>query len=311
MANAFSVCRDQLVTCPKVWLVTGVAGFIGSHLLQWLLENGQSVVGLDNYATGHPENLAEVRDLVGPVQWKNFQFIEGDIRDLQTCKDAITGVDYVLHQAALGSVPRSLTDPLNTHSTNVNGFLNVLVAARDEGVSSFTYAAAFARSYNLNCIWLWYFNVFGPRQDPNGPYAAVIQKWTDAMLADKPVTINGDGETTRDFCFVAKVVQANILAATAKVSCKNEVYNVAVGDCTSLRQLFDGIGSVLAINGVRYKQKPIHSDFRAGDVRHSHADVSKISRYLGYKPSHNIFTGLAVAIPWYMARCPQSLATGQ
>lgn len=339
MNNAFSVCRDQLRASPKVWLVTGVAGFVGSHLMQWLLENGQSVVGLDNYATGYPENLAEVRDLVGPVQWEKFQFIEGDICDLKTCKDAISGVDYVLHQAALGSVRSSLADPLATHSANVNGFLNMLVAARDEGVSSFTYAAAsstygdhsalpeavdlivhpltpyavtklvneqyaavFARSYNFNCIGLRYSNVFGPRQDPSGPYATVIPKWTDAMLAGKPVTINGDGKTSRDFCFVANVVQANILAATVEDSGKNEVYNVAVGDRTSLTQLFDCLGSVLAVNGVRYKQQPIYSDFRADDVRHLHADVSKISRYLGYKPSHNIFTGLAASVPWYMAR---------
>jgi len=344
MMNAFSIRRDQLRENPKVWFVTGVAGFIGSHLLQWLLENGQSVVGLDNYATGHPKNLAEVRNLVEPMQWKNFVFIEGDICDLQTCKDAVNGVDHVLHQAALGSVPRSLANPINTHNANINGFLNVLVAAQEEGVSSFTYAASsstygdhpalpkvedqigqplspyavtklvneqyaavFARSYKFNCIGLRYFNVFGPRQDPNGPYAAVIPKWTDAMLADNPVNIYGDGETSRDFCFVANAVQANILAATAEESCKNEVYNVAIGDCTSLIQLLDVIAKVLAINGIHYKQEPVYNDVRAGDVRHSQADTSKISRCLGYKPSHNIFTGLAVAVPWYIARHSQRL----
>lgn len=337
MCTSFNNCQVQLRESPKVWLVTGVAGFIGSNLLEWLLENKQQVVGLDNYATGHPENLAEVREAVGAENWKNFSFIEGDIRDLQTCHDAVRGVDYVLHQAALGSVPRSLADPLTSHETNINGFLNMLVAARDEGVKSFTYAASsstygdhpalpkvedrigqplspyavtklvnelyasvFARNYQFKAVGLRYFNVFGPRQDPNGPYAAVIPRWVDAMLANQRVLINGDGETSRDFCFVANAVQANILAATASEEARNQVYNVAVGDRTSLNELFDSLVCELSDLKRDYGQSPSYGEFRDGDVRHSQADISKIRELLGYQPTHNIRAGLAAALPWYL-----------
>lgn len=338
MSKAFNRCQTQLRESPKVWLVTGVAGFIGSNLLEWLLENKQRVVGLDNYATGHPENLAEVRDAVGAANWKNFLFIEGDIRDLQTCRDAVRGVDHVLHQAALGSVPRSLDDPLTSHDANINGFLNMLVAGRDEGVSSFTYAASsstygdhpalpkvedrigeplspyavtklvnelyanvFARNYGFKTVGLRYFNVFGPRQDPDGPYAAVIPRWVDTMLADKRVTINGDGETSRDFCYVANAVQANILAALASEEARDQVYNVAVGDRTSLNELFDSLACEMAALKRDYSRSPHYGDFRPGDVRHSQADISKIREYLGFQPTHDIRAGLAAALPWYLS----------
>ena len=337
MSKAFNNCQTQLRESPKVWLVTGVAGFIGSNLLEWLLENKQQVVGLDNYATGYPENLAEVRDAVGRDNWKNFLFIDGDIRDLQTCRDALRGVDHVLHQAALGSVPRSLDDPLTSHEANINGFLNMLVAARDEGVTSFTYAASsstygdhpalpktedrigeplspyavtkrvnemyarvFARNYRFKTVGQRYFNVFGPRQDPDGPYAAVIPRWVDAMLADRRVTIHGDGETSRDFCYVANAVQANILAAMASEEARDEVYNVAVGDRTSLNELFDSLACEMACLKRKYDRSPDYGEFRPGDVRHSQADISKIREYLGFQPTHDIRAGLAAALPWYV-----------
>ena len=306
--------KDQLLQSPKVWLITGVAGFIGSNLLETLLRLNQQVIGLDNFATGYQKNLDEVQSLVTPEQWQNFRFIEGDIRDFDTCTKACTEVDYVLHQAALGSVPRSINDPITTNSVNISGFLNMLTAARDANVKSFTYAASsstygdhpalpkveenigkplspyavtkyvnelyadvFARTYGFRAIGLRYFNVFGPRQDPNGAYAAVIPKWTAAMIAGDDVFINGDGETSRDFCFIDNTVQANILAATTQDDdAKNQVYNVAVGDRTTLNDLFDAIKSALNDNGVRYDKSPVYLDFRAGDVRHSQADVSKI-----------------------------------
>lgn len=261
----------ELNDAPKTWLVTGVAGFIGSNLLEHLLKLNQAVVGLDNFATGHQHNLDEVKAYVSHEQWQRFSFIEGDIRNLKDCHQACQGVDYVLHQAALGSVPRSINDPITTDGTNIGGFLNMLVAARDAGVASFTYAASsstygdhpalpkveenigkplspyavtkyvnelyadvFAKTYGFNTIGLRYFNVFGKRQDPNGAYAAVIPKWAAAMIQGEDVFINGDGETSRDFCFIENAVQANLLAATAAQSAKNEVYNVAVGDRTTL-----------------------------------------------------------------------------
>lgn len=320
------------------WLVTGVAGFIGSNLLETLLLHNQKVVGLDNFATGHQHNLDEVQSLVTPEQWQNFTFIEGDIRHLEHCQQACAGVDYVLHQAALGSVPRSIDDPITTNSANITGFLNMLVAARDAQVKSFTYAASsstygdhealpkveenignplspyavtkyvnelyadvFARTYGFNCIGLRYFNVFGKRQDPNGAYAAVIPKWTAAMIQNEDVFINGDGETSRDFCFVENAVQANILAATTEdPKAKNQVYNVAVGDRTTLNDLFHAIQSALAENGVNYKKQAIYRDFRPGDVRHSQADVGKAEKLLGYAPEFRIMEGIAKAMPWYV-----------
>ncbi|KKO46992.1 Vi polysaccharide biosynthesis protein VipB/TviC [Arsukibacterium ikkense] len=320
------------------WLVTGCAGFIGSNLLQALLSANQRVTGLDNFATGHQRNLDEVQRLVSPEQWQGFHFIKGDIRNPADCQQAVSGVDYVLHQAALGSVPRSLADPVTTNEVNIDGFLNMLVAARDEGVKRFVYAASsstygdhpalpkveanigkplspyaitkyvnelyadvFSRSYGFHSVGLRYFNVFGPRQDPNGAYAAVIPKWTAAMIAGDKVVINGDGETSRDFCFVDNAVQANLRAALANIE-QSEVFNVAVGDRTTLNELFSAIQNALASNGVAYPHCPQYVDFRAGDVRHSQADVSKARLMLGYLPSHTINEGLAVAMPWYIAQ---------
>jgi UDP-N-acetylglucosamine 4-epimerase len=336
MSQYQTVC-GQLRKSPKTWLVTGVAGFIGSNLLETLLKLDQHVVGLDNLATGHQYNLDEVQNLVTPEQWSNFTFHEGDIRNFEDCQKACDGVDYVLHQAALGSVPRSIADPITTNAANITGFLNMLTAARDAGVSSFTYAASsstygdhpalpkveenignplspyavtkyvnelyaevFARTYGFKSIGLRYFNVFGKRQDPNGAYAAVIPKWTASMIAGDDVFINGDGETSRDFCFIENTVQANILAATANDEAKNQVYNVAVGDRTTLNDLFNAIKAALDENGVNYKKEPIYRDFRAGDVRHSQASIAKIEKFLGYEPEFHIKQGINIAMPWYV-----------
>jgi UDP-N-acetylglucosamine 4-epimerase len=333
----YEIIKQQLSLEPKVWLITGVAGFIGSNLLETLLQLDQTVVGLDNFATGYQRNLKEVKNLVTSEQWSRFKFIEGDIRNLEHCQQAVVGVDYVLHQAALGSVPRSIADPITTNAANITGFLNMLVAARDAGAKSFTYAASsstygdhpalpkveenignplspyavtkyvnelyanvFAKTYDFKCIGLRYFNVFGKRQDPNGAYAAVIPKWTAAMINGDDVFINGDGETSRDFCFIENTVKANILAATANDSAKDQVYNVAVGDRTTLNDLFTALKLALAENGKLYDKAPVYRDFRAGDVRHSLADVSKAKRLLGYSPSHAIRKGISTAMPWYI-----------
>lgn len=331
--------HEKLLQSPKVWLITGTAGFIGSNLLEHLLKLNQTVIGLDNFATGHQHNLDEVQSLVTPEQWSRFTFIEGDIRNQADCVKACEGVDYVLHQAALGSVPRSINDPLTTNAANITGFLNMLVAARDAGVKSFTYAASsstygdhpalpkvednigkplspyavtkyvnelyaevFATTYGFKTIGLRYFNVFGKRQDPNGAYAAVIPKWTAAMVNGDDVFINGDGETSRDFCFIENAVQANLLAATADDAAKNEVYNVAVGDRTTLNILFDSLKEALAENGVVYEKQPVYRDFRPGDVRHSQADISKAATKLGYAPEYRIAEGITKAMPWYLGR---------
>lgn len=337
--SAFATLCSQLEQQPARWLVTGCAGFIGSNLLEQLLKLGQQVVGLDNFATGHRHNLELVRSLVSAEQWARFQFIEGDIRDLAACEQAMAGVDYVLHQAALGSVPRSLNDPLTTNATNIDGFLNVLQAARLAGVKGFVYAASsstygdhpalpkveanignplspyavtkyvnelyasvFSRCYGFHSAGLRYFNVFGPRQDPNGAYAAVIPKWTAAMIQGENVAINGDGETSRDFCFIANVVQANLLAATTALE-QSEVFNVAVGDRTTLNELFHAIRQNLTDNGVHYQKDPVYQPFRAGDVRHSQADISKAQTMLGYQPTHTVGRGLSIAMPWYIRHC--------
>ncbi|MGX9938306.1 NAD-dependent epimerase/dehydratase family protein [Acinetobacter pseudolwoffii] len=337
MSQYQTVC-EQLQQAPKTWLITGVAGFIGSNLLETLLKLNQNVVGLDNFATGHQYNLDEVQSQVKPEQWANFKFYEGDIRNFEDCQTACAGVDYVLHQAALGSVPRSIADPITTNAANITGFLNMLVAARDAKVSSFTYAASsstygdhpalpkveenignplspyavtkyvnelyadvFARTYGFKAIGLRYFNVFGKRQDPNGAYAAVIPKWTAAMIAGDDVYINGDGETSRDFCFIENTVQANILAATTQnEEAKNQVYNVAVGDRTTLNDLFKAIKVALNENGVTYTKASIYRDFRAGDVRHSQASIKKVKNLLGYEPQFVISRGIESAMPWYI-----------
>lgn len=337
MSQYQTVC-EQLKQSPKIWLVTGVAGFIGSNLLETLLKLDQTVVGLDNFATGHQHNLDEVQSLVSAAQWAKFTFYEGDIRNLEDCQKACAGVDYVLHEAALGSVPRSIADPITTNETNISGFLNMLTAARDAKVSSFTYAASsstygdhpalpkveenigkplspyavtkyvnelyadvFAKTYGFKAVGLRYFNVFGQRQDPNGAYAAVIPKWTAAMIAGDDVFINGDGETSRDFCFIDNTVQANILAATtADDAAKNQVYNVAVGDRTTLNDLYRAIQAALAENGVNYTKDAVYRDFRAGDVRHSQASIAKIEKALGYAPEFRIDAGIQLAMRWYV-----------
>ncbi|MES3040550.1 MAG: NAD-dependent epimerase/dehydratase family protein [Pseudomonadota bacterium] len=327
----------ELPQAPRTWLVTGVAGFIGSNLLETLLGLDQRVVGLDNFATGHQRNLDEVRSLVTTEQWARFHFIEGDIRQLDDCHKACAGVDYVLHQAALGSVPRSINDPITTNSANIDGFLNMLVAARDAQVKSFTYAASsstygdhpglpkvedrigkplspyavtkyvnelyadvFARCYGFNCIGLRYFNVFGKRQDPNGAYAAVIPKWTAAMIKGDDVFVNGDGETSRDFCFVENAVQANLLAATSTIGdAGSRVYNVAYGQRTTLNDLFSIICAALKEVGVSYSKGLQYKDFRAGDVRHSLASLEKIKQDLAYEPQYSVAAGMGFAMPWY------------
>lgn len=333
----FDEIKSYLRDNQKTWLITGVAGFIGSNLLESLLLLNQKVVGLDNFATGHQYNLDEVQSLVTEDQWAQFTFIEGDICDADVCQKAVVGVNYVLHEAALGSVPRSIADPLTTNAANITGFLNMLVAARDKKVDSFTYAASsstygdhpalpkveenignplspyavtkyvnelyaqvFARTYGFKTIGLRYFNVFGKRQDPNGAYAAVIPKWTSAMINNDDVFINGDGETSRDFCYIENVVQMNILAALANDTAKNEVYNVAVGDRTTLNELFNALKNALRNNNVLYEKSAVYQDFRSGDVRHSQADISKAKKSLCYKASHNIFDGVEEAMPWYI-----------
>lgn len=320
------------------WLVTGSAGFIGSHLVENLLLLGQEVISLDNFATGHQRNLDEIAAVVGAERWQQHRFVEGDIRDVETCRSVCKNVDIVLHNAALGSVPRSIEDPAATNAANIDGFLNMLVATRDSGAKRFVYAASsstygdsqtlpkvehvigaplspyavtkyvnelyadvFARCYGMECIGLRYFNVFGPRQDPNGAYAAVIPRWAHALLSGQTVYINGDGETSRDFCYVANVVQANLRAAiTERADAVNQVYNVAVGGRTTLNQLFGAIRDLLAADRPALAMaKPTYRDFRKGDVRHSQADIGKAMERLSYRPTFTAQQGLALAMPWY------------
>lgn len=330
---------DQVAAQPRRWLVTGSAGFIGSHLLENLLRAGQQVTSLDNFATGHQHNLDQVRALVGEAAWARHTFIQGDIADPETCRRACEGADVVLHQAALGSVPRSINDPLTTHRANATGFLNMLVAAKDSGVKRFVYAASsstygdsptlpkvedvigrplspyavtkylnelyadvFGRCYGLSSVGLRYFNVFGPRQDPNGAYAAVIPRWVAQMLKGQRCVINGDGETSRDFCFINNVVQANLRAGISdNPDASNQVYNVAVGDRTTLTQLHAAIAEALVGERPELKiEAPEYASFRAGDVKHSLADVSKAQRLLGYAPTHDVRQGLKEAVAWYV-----------
>jgi len=323
------------------WLVTGAAGFIGSHLVETLLALGQDVVGLDNFATGHRRNLEDIRGAASEDAAQRFAFIEGDITDLAACRRACEGVDTILHHAALGSVPRSIADPLATHAANATGFVNMLAAAREAGVRRFVYAASsstygdhpalpkveevigrplspyavtkyvnelyadvFARCYGVESIGLRYFNVFGTRQDPEGAYAAVIPRWFRAIVRGEAVTIFGDGETSRDFCFVANAVQANLRAAlTADAAALNQVYNVAVGERTPLNGLFETLAALVCERQPGLKiARPAHEAFRAGDVRHSQADIGKAERLLGYAPTHDLRAGLQAALPWYLAR---------
>jgi UDP-N-acetylglucosamine 4-epimerase len=371
VADTYIQLKARLVTDQHTWLITGVAGFIGSNLLEALLKLNQRVVGLDNFATGHHRNLDEVQSLVTPTQWTNFNFMQGDIRNLEDCQKSMIwippavnvseaqqsmpqfSVEFVLHQAALGSVPRSVDDPLTTNATNIDGFLNMLVAARDAKVKRFVYAASsstygdhpglpkvedvigkplspyavtkyvnelyadvFTKTYGLQSIGLRYFNVFGPRQSPNGAYAAVIPKWISSMINNEPTYINGDGETSRDFCFITNVVQANLLAATVlnsvimsearqsmSPSPTNQVYNIAVGNYTTLNELYAQLKTNLLPLYPHLKDaKPIYRDFRAGDVRHSLADISKAATRLGYAPTQCIRQGIVSAMPWYVAQ---------
>jgi UDP-N-acetylglucosamine/UDP-N-acetylgalactosamine 4-epimerase len=344
-ADASAAARVRLSDRPRRWLITGSAGFIGSHLLEALLRLEQEVVSIDNFATGYQDNLDEVERAVGNAPWARHTFIEADIADPDACRHACVGVDVVLHQAALGSVPRSLEDPLRTHAANATGFLNLLVAARDAGVTRFVYAASsstygdhpglpkvedrigvplspyavtkyldelyaqvFDRCYATSSIGLRYFNVFGPRQDPDGAYAAVIPRWVAEMLREAPVTVHGDGETTRDFCYVANVVQANLLAATTvDPAAARQVYNVAVGGRMSLNELYATLRDVLVERhpALRFPD-PVHRDFRAGDVRHSQADITKACRLLGYAPAYDARSGLVETLPWYESRLAEA-----
>ena len=339
MATSYQETTIELKKTPRTWLITGVAGFIGSNLLETLLKLEQRVIGLDNFATGFQHNLDEVRQSVSLEQWQRFSMVKGDIRDLATCNRVCHGVHYVLHQAALGSVPRSIEDPVATNENNISGFLNMLVAARDAKVKRFVYAASsstygdhpdlpkvenktgkplspyavtklvnelyadvFAKSYNFKTIGLRYFNIFGQRQDPNGAYAAVIPKWFAALLNNETVYINGDGETSRDFCFIDNCVQANLLAATVEAAAAtNQVYNVAFGARTTLNALYHLIKErVIPFSPSARDANPQYRDFRAGDVRHSLADISKAEKYLGFHPQYSVEQGLDKAAAWYV-----------
>jgi UDP-N-acetylglucosamine 4-epimerase len=342
--TAYESLKQRLRSDRRTWLVTGVAGFIGSNLLESLLKLDQRVVGLDNFSTGKQRNLDEVRFLVSATQWANFEFIEGDIRDLSTCRRACKGVGHVLHQAALGSVPRSIENPIATNQNNIDGFLNMLVAARDAEVKRFVYAASsstygdhpdlpkiedrigkplspyavtklvnelyadvFARVYGFKTIGLRYFNIFGRRQDPEGPYAAVIPKWIAAMIRNELIHINGDGESSRDFCHVDNAVEANLLAATVEdEAASNQIYNIAVGDRTSLLDLYESLKTLLAPRLAHlHEARPNFREFRAGDVRHSLADIGKASRLIGYQPIHTVQQGLKESMDWYIAMFSQ------
>jgi UDP-N-acetylglucosamine 4-epimerase len=339
ITSAYEDEMERLRASPKTWAITGVAGFIGSNLLESLLKLDQRVVGLDNFSTGHNRNITEVKACVSDKQWTNFRFINGDIRCISDCRAICDGIDYLLHQAALGSVPRSVQDPIATHQSNVDGFLNMLVAARDAGVKRVVYAASsstygdhpdlpkvedkigkplspyavtklvnelyadvFSKTYSLESIGLRYFNVFGPRQDPNGAYAAVIPKWISSLIAGDPVIINGDGETSRDFCFINNVIQGNLLAATSQnPSASNQVYNIAVGNKTSLKELFVMLRQQLAATLAYVRNaEPVYQDFRVGDIRHSLADIGKARRLLGYCPTHDVEMGLFQSMAWYV-----------
>ena len=336
----YDTVRNQLQAEPKTWLITGVAGFIGSNLLEHLLRLDQRIIGLDNFSTGKRSNLDEVRNSVTVSQWQRFRFVEGDIRNLTVCQEVCKGVDYILHEAALGSVPRSIADPISSNESNVTGFLNMLVAARDGGVKRFVYAASsstygdhpalpkredfigkplspyavtkyvnelyadvFARTYGVQTVGLRYFNVFGPRQDPEGAYAAVIPCWIRALIKGETVSINGSGETSRDFCFVENVIQMNLLAATTtEPAAVNQVYNTAVNAHTSLNELYSMLHTRLVPKYPHIQgYKPVYRDFRKGDVLHSQADISKAANLLGYAPTHAIDAGLDAALSWYIA----------
>ena len=348
-ASRYGELKARLRREPRTWLVTGAAGFIGSNLVEALLALDQHVVGMDNFSTGQRQNLEQVKECVFDAQWKRFEFVEGDVRNLKDCRRVSEEVEYVLHQAALGSVPRSIKDPIATNESNVTGFLNVLVAARDARVRRFVYAASsstygdhealpkvedrignplspyavskytnelyagvFARTYGMEVIGLRYFNVFGQRQDPEGAYAAVIPKWVGNLLHNEPCVINGDGQTSRDFCYIENAVQANLLAATVEnEDALDQLYNIAYGSSTTLNQLY----VLIRDNLVRMRPElsvldlePVYGPFRSGDVRHSLADISKAARLLGYAPSHSVGQGLEETVRWYVAQSTPNTA---
>lgn len=336
-ATTFIDVQNRLRVHQYHWLVTGAAGFIGSNLVEALLKLNQRVTGLDNFATGHWHNLEQVQSATGET-WSNFDFIEGDIRVLADCVRACEGVDFVLHEAALGSVSRSIDDPVATNETNVTGFLNMLIAMRDAKVKRFVYAASsstygdhptlpkveqtignplspyavtkyvnelyanvFGRTYGTESVGLRYFNVFGPRQDPHGAYAAVIPLWIASLIQNVPIKINGDGETSRDFCYIENVIQANLLAALGGKESANEVFNVALNERTSLNELHAMMRDLLTEQFPHVKDhQPEYRDFRSGDVRHSQADISKAFALLGYSPTHRIGDGMRQALNWYI-----------
>ncbi len=339
MTNRYQQTQQHLLENRYHWLVTGVAGFIGSNILEALLKLNQQVTGLDNFATGYQHNLDQVKAAVTADAWSSFNFIKGDIRDLVSCQQACKNVDFVLHQAALGSVPRSIEDPILTNENNISGFVNMLVAARDAKVRRFVYAASsstygdhpdlpkvesvigrplspyavtkyvnelyadvFFRCYGTQSIGLRYFNIFGPRQDPEGAYAAVIPQWIAALIKNKSLYINGDGETSRDFCYVENAVQANMLAALAtNDNAINQVYNIAVNARSSLNQLYVLMQALLIDQFPHLRDhQPVYRDYRVGDVRHSQADISKAAQLLGYVPTHQVDQGLRQAMRWYI-----------
>jgi len=342
MIDSYEKIKEALLAKPNTWLITGVAGFIGSNLLEALLNLNQHVVGLDNFSTGTIKNLDDVRNSLHGDKWQNFKFIEGDIRNVKDCRNSCDGVDYILHQAAIGSVTRSIEDPIYTNENNIAGFLNIVLAARDAKVKRFVYASSssvygdhpvlpkieentgkplspyaitkyvnelyadvFMRIYGLQVIGLRYFNVFGPRQDPNSTYAAVIPKWFSALLHGEPVYINGDGETTRDFCFVDNVVQANILSACVRnENALGQVYNIAFSEQNTLKQLFYLIRDETSKqnNGVAAGAEPVYREFRAGDIRYSLADISKAKELIGYHPKYSLRDGVGKAAEWYIAK---------
>jgi UDP-N-acetylglucosamine/UDP-N-acetylgalactosamine 4-epimerase len=340
MQTAFEKLRARLQTQQKTWLVTGAAGFIGSNLVEFLLAHNQLVVGVDNFSTGYQKNLDQIAEAVGSQAYKNFRFIAGDISQLETCQRACLAVDIVLHQAALGSVPRSIADPISSNLSNVTGFLNILTAAKDAGIQRFVYASSssvygdseelpkveartgnllspyavmkytnelyakvFNKTYGIETIGLRYFNVFGRRQDPEGAYAAVIPKWVGSLLKNEAVYINGDGATSRDFCYIDNVVQMNVLAGmTDNSAAFGEAFNVAVGGQTTLNELYALINQELSQYVTNFTTKPAsYVDFRAGDIRHSNANITKARTLLGYAPTQTINEGMALAIEWYVA----------
>lgn len=336
--SSYDRTKEELTKNPKIWLITGVAGFIGSSLLEALLKLGQTVIGIDNFSNGRAQNLTAVRNAAGKY-WSNFTFREADIRNLDDCLEGCKNVDYVLHQAALGSIPRSIANPILTNDSNINGFLNMLVASKDSKIKRFVYAASsstygdhpglpkvediigrplspyaitkyvnelyaevFGKTYGMETIGLRYFNVFGPRQSPSGAYAAVVPKWINSLLSGASCSINGDGSTSRDFCYIENVIQANILAATSThTNAINQIYNIAYGDSTSLNELFAFLVTAIIEKDINVVEKnPTYQDFRTGDVLHSLADISKAKKYLGYNPSHNAQEGLKETVKWFI-----------